>query len=251
MSIRKLSETVTFLCDGNYQVKANREAIINSSCFYLNRLLAGPFKESTQDTIFIRVHEELSNTCYEQVVRFAESNSFDPCMDGVNIYVQMIQLADLWIFQEFVNFLEVFLSRKVDHDTVCYLHALAEKLKLDKLRESCLYVEEIMETKGAPSLTGFLRCPLDGHQNHPYTSCRRKPHRYRAYSTRQFNELVGCWQDTIVWAEDPNIQESEAYRNHIVWSEDEDEAGTKSVLDRFIAVAPYKKSMRRYFRKSG
>lgn len=234
---KELSETVTLLCDGTYEVQANRSAIVSSSCFYLNRLLAGPFKESTQDRIFIIVHKELSNQCYEQVIRFAESNSFDPCIDDVNIYVQMIQLADLWIFQEFVEFLEVYLVRRLNSDTVCYFHALAEKLRLEKLREHCLRVEEIMETKGTPTLTGYLRCPLDGHQNHPYTSCRRKPNRYRAYSTRQYNELVGRWEDSIVWTSDlPD--EDFVDRSYIDWSEDEidDKArGTKAM--NYVSIA--------------
>lgn len=209
---------VTFVCNNKFPLRANRSSVINSSCFYLNRLLAGPFRESRQNKIYIELHGRISVKVYEHVLKYAESGSFDPSMSDLEIYTDMLQLATLWIYDDLVDFLEEFLKNKINRHTVCLFHAISNKFKLEGLLQKCIQYEDFMETGGVPSIIGWFRCPLPGHEKHSYMSCKRKKNCLRASPRRVYNEDLGFWQDQVEWLIDENFHESD-----YEWSESDEE----------------------------
>lgn len=158
--------------NGLKEVKINRRTM-NTSCFFLDRLLFGPYKESLESYIIVYVDDCFSFAAFEAVLLYASCGHFDRTHE-IDYYMQIIQLAHLWLYDELVKIVEGYLMSFIHMDTLLELHTLANLLKLGSLKRECEAVEEIVDSFVGSLDSDWGRCSLRGHQTHSYARCPEK-----------------------------------------------------------------------------
>lgn len=164
-------ESVLFVFNGELEVEVNRYKVAHSTCFFLNKILTGPFRESRQSTIDIYLQDDFTFEVFKGLVEFAERRELKRNSEDVDYYLKMLQLAYIWIYDEFVRYLELHLLNFVKLDYVAVLHTLANYIELPLLKGKCLELEKRCDRGMGTMVRRWGRCPLDGHYNHRYGRC--------------------------------------------------------------------------------
>lgn len=154
-------------------VVANRESV-TKACFFLERLINGPFIESTKQRINIYVDENYSFECFRNVINYASTGIFIRS-ENFAIMFQMIQLAKIWFFDELIELIEFHLMRNVNQHTITEFYFLALHLNLTNLADRCLKVEEEIEINAGNIPRNWARCVVPGHEKgHSLFNCDNK-----------------------------------------------------------------------------
>jgi len=161
------SKKLVIVYNGKKDIEVMRDKI-GESCFYFKTLLNGDFKESCQSRIDIKLND-FSFEAFQGVVNFANGGTFTVPEASIGVYVEMIQLAALWLYDELVENLESYLIDNVTIDSLVNVHTLANVLKLDRLKAKCSRIEYDVQVGTIEKRWG--RCPLPGHESHHYSSC--------------------------------------------------------------------------------
>lgn len=141
------------------------------SCFFLEKLLTGPFRESRLNEINIYLPEDISFECFKSILFYATKDIFIRSKD-YELLFQMIQLARLWLYDELVDIIESHLADSIKQNTIFSFHVLARSMKLKLLAEKCdLYYREYEEMLGIVERR-WGRCPIAGHEKHHYLNCQ-------------------------------------------------------------------------------
>lgn len=154
-------------------IKVDRKKLANS-CFYFQRLLEGPFKESKQTCIDINLGNMFSFEAFDCIVRYANDGIFIKDPEKHNVYIQAIQLAILWSYDEFVEIMESHFIEQISLETMTDFHGLAvrHKFHLSRLEEECIKFSKSLTTGSV--LRAWPRCPIPGHGPHHYSSCPKE-----------------------------------------------------------------------------
>lgn len=169
--LHKTREKVLLVYNGLIEIEANRYNVANSSCFFLNRILAGPFRESSQSRIDIYLDDVISFEVFEGIVKYADTREFNREHKKLRYYLVLIQLANMWLYDELVGVVETHLIEFIEIKTIAVLHTLANTLKLNKLIIECMKFEKELDHGMGTPQRGWPRCALAGHQTHHYHNC--------------------------------------------------------------------------------
>lgn len=161
--------------NGLKSIKIDRYKVANS-CFYFNRLLDGPFKESRESNIHINLGNMFSFEALDCIVKYADQGIFLRDPDKHDIYIEAIQLAILWAYDEFVEVVEEHFINHITLYNMTDLHGLARRHKfaLQRLERACLAFEQKLGQYHSDTMRPWPRCAIDGHGKHSYINCNQK-----------------------------------------------------------------------------
>lgn len=161
------SDNIVFIYNGCNKIETSRKAVA-SSCIYFNCLLEGSFREAKERQISIQM-EEFSFEAFESIIRYANSRHFD-YKQKFSHYIEVIQLAAAWMFDELVELIELVLIDTISMETIVNTHTLANLLNLEKLQQACEDFEKELDAGGTLERR-WVRCPEEGHKSHHYRDC--------------------------------------------------------------------------------
>lgn len=144
-----------------------------NACYYFRNLLEGPFKESTQYAIEINLGTAFSFEAFKCVIDYANKGIFYRDPDNCHPYIDAIQLAISWGYDEFVALAEDHLiDRGLTRDEIDVLTRLAgDNLPtLKRLYDAC---EEFATSMARRDFIRISRCIIDNHI-HAYLDCDGK-----------------------------------------------------------------------------
>lgn len=162
-------ERVVLVYNGQEEVEANRQALAES-CFYLDHLLTGPFREAQQSRIEIHLGEEFSFSVFKAMIDYANSRLFDRDYDVMH-YLGMRQLAELWMYDELIEIVDSHLISCICPSTLVNIHTRANIFRWNRLQEECLKAERMLDASLGSVYRNWPRCPMDGHNKHHYSNC--------------------------------------------------------------------------------
>lgn len=166
-------DSITLVLDDKYQLTASRNKLAKS-CFYFQRLLSGPYREAGQARVKIQSQGLFSFEAFELVVKYADENLFLRDTDNPNLYLDALELAVLWSYDELVDLIQAHLADCLSRDTADDIHMAANEYNLEELQQKCIEFERLLEQSKGMIRRKWGLCPLDGHANknrHHYDSC--------------------------------------------------------------------------------
>lgn len=157
LSLSISRERVLFVYNNEAEIEADRDRIANSECFFLSKLIDGPFREATQSRIHIYLNDHIKFDVFAAIIRFADKRQFDRSVPELDFYLKMIQLANIWLYKELIQIIENHLINFIEIGTVSNLHTLANILKLEKLTKTCIQFEQMLDVKMGTLRRGLAR----------------------------------------------------------------------------------------------
>lgn len=159
--------------NGIRAIKVDRNRMANT-CQYFKCLLNGYFKESKQNVIDIWLGDLYSYQAFNCVISYANDNIFIPEVRNITLYIEAIQLAIFWGYEDFIELLENLFIRILDLENYLYLWGLSKRYLyyLQRLDDAC---DEFDVNQQIDIGRRWPRCPIDGHQRHCYINCLEKP----------------------------------------------------------------------------
>lgn len=164
-----IPKLVTLVYNGQREVIVDRK-LASDSCFFLNRLLEGPFKEAKKSRIDIHLSKHYSFDCFKKILQFATENVFIRT-DNFDLLFQMIQLAKLWFYDELIDIIEDHLINNVNKRTIMKFYFLSLHINLENLERKCIMYEQFIEENIGNVGRNWPRCAVPGHHNHLYSYC--------------------------------------------------------------------------------
>lgn len=167
------NETVLMVYNGSKEIEASRSNLANS-CSYFKCLLDGQFREASQSRVDIQLDEDdFSYEIFEALVKFANSRYFIRDDSRLSYYMDLIQLANLWCYDELVKVCESYLISIVSIDSLVHIRTLSNILNLSRLKRKCIEMQNLLDRFEEFTLP-YPRCPVEGHSDHHYHWCRTK-----------------------------------------------------------------------------
>lgn len=157
LSINISRQRVLFVYNDKAEIEADRDRIANSKCFFLSKLIDGPFREATQSKIHIHLDDNIEFDVFAAVIRFADKRQFDRSVPELDFYLAMIQLANIWLYKELIQIIENHLINFIEMDTISVLHSLGNILKLEKLTKTCIQFEQVLDVRMGTVRRGLVR----------------------------------------------------------------------------------------------
>lgn len=116
---------------------------VAASCFYFRTLLCGPFRESSQSRIDIHLGDDFSFETFKAVIHYANDKTFTRFGKNIDHYLEIIQLASLWMYDELVEVVELHLIENLSISLSARFHTLANIFDLRRLKEVCIKIEHL------------------------------------------------------------------------------------------------------------
>lgn len=160
---------VTIVYNDEKEITVDRDALAKS-CFYFERLLAGPYKESTQSKINVYIERNFSYEAFESIINYAVDKQFLRDASKFKLHLEMIQLASYLMYDELIEVIESHFKDILKLKNLEILHTLAISLNLPKLKEACLNAEHTLDTR-VTNLQRTVGCPFHRYDHHHYASC--------------------------------------------------------------------------------
>lgn len=164
------SKDAWLVYNGDKSIKIDRNKVANT-CSYFRNLLQGPFKESKQFTIQINLGTAFSYEAFRCVVKYANDGVFYRDPEDCHLYIETIQLAIAWGYDEFVTILEDHLiERGICRDEIDVLTCLA-RLNMPILKRLLDACDRFADSMARRDFISISRCCIENHKLHAYLDC--------------------------------------------------------------------------------